>query len=111
MLEVALMDTNNINDQIIVDRCEQIDTLASDITQLNDVFVDLSLMVSNQGQTLDHIEYNINNTQHNVAKGTKQLVKANKYQKYRNDKYCWVITCLLTSIFSVLIILVVKVNI
>ena len=49
--------------------------------KINDIYRDISFVIHSQRETLDIIEDNIDISDKNVNKGTKELLKAESYQK------------------------------
>ncbi|KAJ8303132.1 hypothetical protein KUTeg_019528, partial [Tegillarca granosa] len=68
-------------------REKEITQIVRSITDLNEIFKDLSAMVVDQGSILDRIDYNVEHATVQVEKGLQQLQKAEKYQK-KNRKMC-----------------------
>jgi hypothetical protein len=59
----------------------EIDNLHNDILNINEMSISLSLLLHEQGNTLDLIENNMINAHEHVEKGNDELKKANTYQK------------------------------
>jgi t-SNARE complex subunit (syntaxin) len=66
--------------------------------QVNDIFKDLSVAVTDQGHQLDSIEANMSQAYSSVDDGTEQLGIANRYQKKSRNKMC----CFLVIVLLVL---------
>ena len=58
-----------------------IDHLATDVQQVSELFSDMALLVNAQGENIDNIETNIQNSSMNIEQSNTQLVKANIYKK------------------------------
>ena len=66
----------------------------------------MSILVSQQGETIDNIQLNIESANKNTDLANIQLIKANKYQKSYNSRYC---CCFFFGlIIIILIILIIK---
>lgn len=57
-------------------RNEEINKIASSITQLHTIFKELAVLVIDQGSILDRIDYNIEQVVHQSSEANKQLRKA-----------------------------------
>ncbi len=66
--------------QKLNERNVQIMQIAKEVTQLNQMFVDLNDMVCVQGTVLDRVEYNIEQARDKVEKGTEEIKSAENYQ-------------------------------
>ncbi len=89
------------NEDYIRDRDEQMGHLEQSMRDVNDIYRDLSVMVHTQGEMLDNIEMNITTGADYVESGTKELAKADKYQRKARNKGC----CLLVFALAILAIL------
>ncbi|KAM6964797.1 syntaxin-7-like [Aplochiton taeniatus] len=74
--------------QLIQERETSIRQLESDITDINDIFKDLAVMVHEQGDVIDSIEANVENADISVQSGTQQLAQAAAYQRSSRKKIC-----------------------
>uniref|UniRef100_A0AAR5P7G8 t-SNARE coiled-coil homology domain-containing protein n=1 Tax=Dendroctonus ponderosae TaxID=77166 RepID=A0AAR5P7G8_DENPD len=54
--------------------------LENSIRELHDMFMDMAMLVENQGELVDRIEYQVETTQNHVAEGHQQLKTAQEYQ-------------------------------
>ncbi|XP_054771904.2 syntaxin-12-like isoform X2 [Lytechinus pictus] len=91
---------------LIQEREEQIRQIEATMLDVNEIFKDLSMMVSEQGEMIDSIEANVDRAGDNVEEGTKQLATASKYQKKaRRTMFC--IFCILGVVAAIVIIVVV----
>ena len=90
------------------EREQQLKNLEKDIVDLNSMFKDLSVLVHEQGDTLNSIESNIDNTQDIVHTANVELSKGVKLQsKARSKKLCLIITLLLVLIGVTSVVLIV----
>lgn len=92
---------NDVTDEFIRERDEQMGHLERSMQDVNDIYRDLSVMVYTQGDMLDNIEMNISTGANSVAAGTRELNKANTYQRKARNKGC----CLLVLLLVILAIL------
>ncbi|XP_071759697.1 syntaxin-7 isoform X2 [Centroberyx gerrardi] len=74
--------------RLIQERESAIRQLESDITDINDIFKDLGMMVHEQGDMIDSIEANVENADMSVQSGTQQLARAADYQRSSRKKIC-----------------------
>lgn len=90
----------------IKDRHEQIINLENDMMDLNEMFIDIQLLVSQQGETLDTIESHIDRTDRYVEDATENLIKANKLQKKSRWKKVlfWCVIAIVVGIIVTVIV-------
>ncbi|XP_060769547.1 syntaxin-7 [Neoarius graeffei] len=86
---------------LIQERETAIRQLESDITDINEIFKDLAVMVHEQGDMIDSIEANVESAEVNVQSATQQLSSAANYQQKSRKKMC-----ILIVILAVLIVIV-----
>jgi len=100
-LSVAVKQ-NTLN---IEQREEEIRSVVQSITDLSEIFKDLSQIVVEQGTVLDRIDYNIEQAVVKTESGLQQLQKAETYQK-KNRKmvFIFVLAVIATILFIVLLI-------
>jgi len=103
-----LMATQNEldhNEQLITEREEGIEEITSNIQMVNEIMRDLNRLVTEQGDTVDTIERNVEETVAHT-KGAKEEVKqASYYQKLARNKMCCIL--LIFAIILIIIVLVV----
>ncbi|ORY87047.1 t-SNARE, partial [Protomyces lactucae-debilis] len=86
-----LLDNNEIqfNESLIEERESEIQNIEQGITELNEIFRDLGTMVHQQGDLVDSIEANVDNTAVQTQMASTELAKAQRYQrKSRNRMLC-----------------------
>ncbi|EFA75608.1 syntaxin 7 [Heterostelium album PN500] len=74
---------------IIQEREEGIRQIEQSIVEINEIFMDLSNMVSEQGVMLNTIEYSLESTVMNTQEGVEQIKKASEHQRSARTKMCW----------------------
>ncbi|XP_066533095.1 syntaxin-7 [Hoplias malabaricus] len=90
---------------LIQERETSIRQLESDITNINEIFKDLAVMVHEQGEMVDSIEANVENAEVNVQSATQQLARAATYQQKSRKKIC--IMIILLVVLAVIIGLII----
>jgi len=95
------------NTKAIRRREQEINSIVQSIQDLNTIFRDLAAMVTEQGEVVDRIDYNIENTSIKVEHGLEQLKKASKYQKNNRKMKCILILAL-TLIFLLFLLVLLK---
>lgn len=83
---MALDNTIEFNDAIYQEREEGLLEIRQQITEVNEIFKDLAVIVQEQGEMLDDIDSNIVRTEVSTEQGTKELKKASEYQKRTRNK-------------------------
>ncbi|XP_044026102.1 syntaxin-7 [Siniperca chuatsi] len=91
--------------RLIQERESSIRQLEADITDINDIFKDLGLMVHEQGDMIDSIEANVENADVNVQSATQQLARAADYQRSSRRKIC--ILVIVLAVVAVIIGLII----
>ncbi|XP_054604342.2 syntaxin-7 isoform X1 [Nothobranchius furzeri] len=74
--------------RLIQERESAIRQLESDITDINDIFKDLGMMVHEQGDMIDSIEANVETADNCVQNASQQLTQAASYQQSHRKKIC-----------------------
>lgn len=69
-------------DQLLVNRDNELNEIVRGVTNLQELFKDLHVIVIEQGSILDRIDYNIDVGYTNVSKGKKKIVSANENHKH-----------------------------
>lgn len=87
-------------------RSEEINQIASSISDLNTIFKELAVLVIDQGSILDRIDYNIEQVVVQSSEANKQLQKAEKSQKSNRAMKC--IYFLVIANLIMILILIVK---
>uniref|UniRef100_A0A6Q2YR57 Syntaxin-7 n=1 Tax=Esox lucius TaxID=8010 RepID=A0A6Q2YR57_ESOLU len=80
--------------QLIQERETSIRRLESDITDINEIFKDLAMMVHEQGDMIDSIEANVETADIHVQNATQQLAQAADYQRKSRKKICILVVVL-----------------
>lgn len=91
---------------LILEREERIQQLEGDILDVNEIFRELGVMVSEQGDQIDSIEANIETACARVEGGYEQLKKAETYQKRSRKKMCLLLLFLIIIVAVIVIIIV-----
>ncbi|KAJ7072311.1 syntaxin-like t-SNARE protein TLG2 [Mycena amicta] len=87
-------------------RDRELSEIAKSISQLAELFKDLSVLVIDQGTLLDSVEYNIEQTAFQVEDAVKELKVATGYQKNTGRRQ--LIFLLLLIIFGLIVVLIFK---
>ncbi|KAG5519972.1 hypothetical protein PMAC_000249 [Pneumocystis sp. 'macacae'] len=91
------------NELLILERESEIRNIESGITELNEIFRDLSAIISEQGIIIDSIENNISTTLSQVTHADNELRSADKYQKKTRNKSCYLLL-ILSTIVSIVVL-------
>ncbi|KAJ3293277.1 Syntaxin-1A [Borealophlyctis nickersoniae] len=81
--------------QDIQDRHQDIVRIERSILELQQLFMDMSVLVAAQGQMLNQIEVHVTNAVEHTDQGVNALRKAVKLQKKTRKKMCIIIICLI----------------
>ncbi|KAI9980508.1 hypothetical protein PInf_030145 [Phytophthora infestans] len=85
------------------DKYQDVLKLEQSVAELHQMFLDLALLVEQQGELLDQIDYQVRTAANYVEQGNKEVQKAIKHQKSYRKKMC----CLLGIGVSILVAIVV----
>lgn len=79
--------------------------LENSIRELHDMFMDMAMLVENQGELIDRIEHHVESSRDAVESAGGQIEVAGKYQKKARKKKILIIICLLIAIAVLIIVL------
>ena len=91
-----------INNEILKNREKQINNLHQGVQEISELFQDMSLLVSQQGQNIDNIQSNIESSANYIDSANFQLNKAKNYQYKNRSTFC----CLFLSFLIIILIIV-----
>lgn len=89
-------------------RNNDIKKLEESIIQLHQLFMDMQILVETQGELLNEIEYNIEDTKGKTEAGLQELVQARAHQKSATKKKICIIVLILAVIAAILIPILIK---
>lgn len=95
------------NTRFAQEREQEVNAIVKSILELNDIFKDISQMVTDQGTVLDRIDYNIEQSSIQVQQGYSQLKKADAYQR-KNRKMVAIIILAASIIVLFFILIIIK---
>lgn len=84
------------------ERHEALKEIQKSLRELHQVFLDMAVMIDNQGDQINNIEQNVANAKSFISGGTKDLNQANKLKK-RSTLACWVSVVVLVFVLVCLI--------
>ncbi|CAH1404618.1 unnamed protein product [Nezara viridula] len=79
--------------------------LENSIRELHDMFMDMAMLVESQGELIDTIQYNVENSVDAVLEGKGELILAEDYQKKARQKKIYIIICLIVFLLILTILL------
>lgn len=82
---------------------KEIEKIAKSIHQVHDIFNEFSLLVNIQGETLNNIEKNVDDTLVNVEVGTGEIREASKYQTSYRKCLCGLLLCLVIVVLIIIV--------
>jgi len=88
---ILATETRNIDQRILVERNEELKKLESELQGLNDMFVDVSNLVIQQGTMISSIEDNTRKTADETKSAVGELQKASEYQRSSRKKLCCIL--------------------
>ncbi|KAI6248063.1 Syntaxin [Erysiphe necator] len=102
-LRLASQEEVDFQDSLIMEREAEIRNIEQGVTELNELFRDVALIVNEQGDLLDTIHDNVENTRVDTQGAELELRSAARYQKQARSKAC----CLLLILGVILTIIIV----
>lgn len=95
----------DFQENLIIEREGEIRQIEQSVGELNELFRDVAHIVREQGDILDTIDVNVENTLQDTRGADVELRSASRYQKAARNKAC----CLLLILAMVLVIIVLAV--
>lgn len=92
----------DFQDSLIVEREAEIRNIEQGVTELNELFRDVAHIVTEQGETLNVIAENVENTVLDTRSADRELRSAARYQKNARSKAC----CLLLILAVILTVVI-----
>lgn len=80
--------------------------LENSIRELHDMFMDMAMLVESQGELIDSIQYNVENSADAVLVGKGDLHMAEDYQRSARQKKIYIIICLLIALLVLIVLFV-----
>jgi t-SNARE complex subunit (syntaxin) len=102
-LRLASQDEVDFQDSLIVEREAEIRNIEQGVSELNELFRDVAHIVSEQGEQLDTIAANVDNTRTDTRGADLELRSASRYQKNARSKAC--ILMLILAVIVTIILL------
>ena len=96
-----------LDEELLAEREEGINKLARGVEEISELFQDMSILVSQQGDQIDNIETNINNSLSHVNEANVELKKAQQYQSKRRT-ICLYFGCVIGLVIVIVIIVLVN---
>lgn len=103
----SLQMEEEVNLELLREREDAVRKLEADIVDVNHIFKDLATLVHEQGEVIDSIEANVEQTHIHTSEGNQQLAKARKHQAAARRKawYLLIILVLVIAIIGLIIYL------
>lgn len=101
--ELQQQQVVNQNKSAIDKREKEINSIYQSMNTVAETFKQMQNMVIEQGTILDRIDYNIEETEHNVESGHTELTRAEKYQKKQGARKLIFILILIIAILLVFV--------
>jgi t-SNARE complex subunit (syntaxin) len=95
----------DFQENLIIEREDEIRQIEQSVGELNELFRDVAHIVREQGDVLDTIDVNVENTLTDTRGADVELRSASRYQKAARNKAC----CLLLVLAIVLVIVILAV--
>lgn len=102
---LAQQDEVDYQENLIIEREGEIRQIEQSVGELNELFRDVATLVRDQGDLIDAIDVNVENTLTDTRGADVELRSASRYQKAARNKAC----CLLLILAIVVLIVVLAV--
>lgn len=86
------------------ERKQEVDSLVESLTELGEIFKELSTLVVHQGSILDRIDFNVLETKIESEKAVENLVQAEEQQKCTGMGACLILLVALVLFFAIVFI-------
>ncbi|QDZ23611.1 syntaxin [Chloropicon primus] len=93
------------NNAILTEREEDIKEIQFQIGEVTEIFQDLAVLVSEQGEVIDDVESNIVSTYDRTEEANKELKKAAKHQKAARMQLCTIFMILVVGLIVLCMVL------
>ncbi|QPG75692.1 hypothetical protein FOA43_003051 [Brettanomyces nanus] len=90
---------------LVEERERDIEQISHGVSELNEIFHDLSSMVDAQGEFVDNIETNIYSTLHDTRMANKHLRRADRYHRNKRKLCFWLLMIACVVILFVIMII------
>lgn len=90
----------------VEERCHDILALEKSVTEVNQLYKDIFLLVAQQGETLDDIELKIDDAQVRIENGTQKVADAKASQRNVRHKKCFIFGIVVTAVVVVVVVIV-----
>ncbi|KFY24392.1 hypothetical protein V493_05275 [Pseudogymnoascus sp. VKM F-4281 (FW-2241)] len=102
-LRLASQDEVDFQDSLIVERETEIRNIEQGVSELNELFRDVAHIVGEQGEQLDTIAANVENTRSDTRGADVELRSAARYQKNARSKACMLLLILAVILTIILL--------
>ena len=94
-----------LQEELVTERNREVIAIAQSISDLAEIFHDLSQLVIEQGSVLDRIDYNLEQTEHYTEEAHSELQKASEYQRRARMKLCIILLIVVCSVLGLVFFL------
>jgi syntaxin 7 len=108
--QLQQLKKSELHNSLIHDQAEGIKQIEQDMTDLNNVFVDVALLVKDQQQQFDRIDDNIEHTIESTTNGVTELQKAAAYQESSRKMKCCIFITILIIVAVIILVLILGIS-
>eukprot|EP01025_Chloroclados_australasicus_P053754 TRINITY_DN6352_c0_g1_i1.p1 TRINITY_DN6352_c0_g1~~TRINITY_DN6352_c0_g1_i1.p1 ORF type:complete len:278 (-),score=41.98 TRINITY_DN6352_c0_g1_i1:434-1267(-) len=105
-MDPLLQSQITFHEELIQERDQGIREINNQIAEVNDIFQDLAVLVTDQGETVEVIDNNMTNVGESVERGRRELVVAQRHQKGAT-KRMWCLFVIALVVLSVILVVVI----
>lgn len=106
VLDIVNQEEVDFQTDLIAEREADIASIQRGVREVNSIFRDIGALVSEQGVQIDSVEENISNVATQTQGASKQLTKAEDYQRWRSKCSCIVLVVLIVILLLIVLIAV-----
>jgi syntaxin 16 len=100
----ALLNDQMLDSALATKRNEDIEQIASSMSELSNVFKELAVLVIDQGTILDRIDYNLEQTAGKSTAAVKELRKTEDMMKNSRSRLCILLLLMLIGLVCLLLV-------
>lgn len=87
-LEAGFREEFDLNQYLIEERANEIERIRCDSQTLNEIMLDLTEMVNNQGESVNKISKDVNKAKRKTEQALNELEKTQKYKEESCCSFC-----------------------
>lgn len=103
---IRMDDMIQYNENLIAERYADVQSIEKDVMEINEIFKDLAVMVSDQGEKIDQIQNHIQSTADDTEAASEEIDKAYDSHKKARKRTCMLVLILIAAVIIVAVIII-----